>query len=105
MVWIQKGIKQMPHLLEVPVSSFDRRGRHRHQCEYCEKEALCQDTFYVRHREIGDTLLCRRCCEDPKMQRIFKALKHLLELGSNVSDRHGVYQAGLEIKQKAKVAK
>ncbi len=105
-MFVQKGIKQMPHMLEVPIKGFDKKGQHTHFCEYCETEALCKDTFYLRHREIGDTILCRTCCSDKKIQRVFRAIPKLLETGSNVSDLYGgIYMYGLEITEKTKAKK
>ena len=102
-MFIQKGIKQMPHMLEVPIKGFDEQGRHTHFCEYCEEEALCIDTFYVRHRDLGDVILCRHCCQDKKIQLVFRAVKKLLEIGSNVSDEYGgVYRYGVEVEKKSK---
>ncbi len=98
-MYVQKGIKQMPHMLEVPIGGFDKKGQHTHECEYCEEQALCQNTFYVRHREIGDTILCRVCADDKKMQKIFPALKKLIEVGSNITDVDGVYRYGLELQK------
>jgi len=106
-MFVQKGIRQMPHMLEVPIKGFDPKGQHTHFCEYCETEALCQDSFYLRHKDLGDVILCRSCCEDTKIQLVFRAIKKLLVTGSNITDDNGVYRYGVEVEkvQKAKVKK
>ena len=89
----------MPHMLEVPIKGFDPKGRHTHLCEYCEQEALCQDSFYLRHKDLGDVILCRACCEDTKIQLVFRAIKKLLVVGSNITDDNGVYRYGVEVEK------
>ncbi|KKK52770.1 hypothetical protein LCGC14_3101570 [marine sediment metagenome] len=106
-MFVQKGVKHMPHMLELPIKGFDSQGRHTHFCEYCEEEALCRDTFYLRHRDLGDVILCRRCCEKREIQLVFRAIPQLLLTGSNITGDHGgVYKYGLEVdKKKAMVEK
>ncbi len=104
-MFVQKGIRQMPHMLEIPITGFDSKGRHTHLCEYCEESALCQDTFYLRHRDLGDVVLCRHCCEDKKIQLVFRAIRKLLAIGSNITDDAGVYRYGVEIEKREKVKK
>jgi len=98
-MFIQEGIRHMRHAL-IPIESFDKQGRHTHKCEFCDGEALCQDTFYLRSKDpkIGDTVLCRTCAKVDKMDVIFPDLPRLLEIGSNVTDEYGLYKYGLVLR-------
>ncbi len=88
-VLVQATVRKMRHVLQIPISGFDGK-QHTHECEYCEdKEVPCSDTFYVKAKNLEDTILCRKCAEIPEMQKLFRALPRLLRMGSNITDKHG----------------